>query len=465
MTEMNKLQSHLLLQKSPTYTSYYNGKMSFKLAGAAWNTYVEEAFPGLKDQNTSENIFKAVIDLYAESLIPMPEELKPFAQTLVPLLCRGAAPVLVLRDGTASFPEHFEMMSDGSFSIAAIFTRNLKEMQDNVVFADSDGNTSLYKKDIPEDFGPATTEGYQHHEDTTGNTLFRFALDDKGFGATLAALQDRFNHSILDQTVVAEMYARPFWYLLNVEMPPVNPFLPATKDAVDEALKERKDSSAPRIFTSSSEGPFGQLEPPTIGDMIAYHDSIVDKVPQSFGIPAHYFKPGSGVPPTGVALKVLTKRFSTKVSRMRDDILPTLEDLADLLGVEKTKEVIEPTGHKDEQAASQTPEGEVIEVQEEEPEVTMEYEFWGESDDLLQEALDAHGVALTTMGYPLKYIASVVTPGVDLDDYEDDSLGEPVPPFEEGAPTDMTAMGQPGLVPTATQVQNYEQNPGQRKRG
>lgn len=463
MTEMNKLQQHLLLQKSPTYTSYYNGKMSFKLAGEAWNTYVEEAFPGLKDQNTSENIFKAVIDLYAESLIPMPEELKPFAQTLVPLLCRGAAPVLVLRDGTASFPEHYEMMSDGSFTVAAIFTRNLKTMEDNVVFADSDGNTSLYKKEIPEDFGPANTEGYVHHEDTTGNTLFRFALDDKGFGATLAALQDRFNHSILDQTVVAEMYARPFWYLLNVEMPPVNPFLPATKEVVEDTLKERKDSSAPRIFTSSSEGPFGQLEPPTIGDMIAYHDSIVDKVPQSFGIPAHYFKPGSGVPPTGVALKVLTKRFSTKVSRMRDDILPTLEDLADLLGVEKTKEVIEPTSKK-EDAAGQT-EGEVIEVPEEEPEVTYEYEFWGESDDLLQEALDAHGVALTTMGYPLKYIASVVTPGVDLDDYEDDSLGEPVPPFEEGAPTDMTAMGQPGLVPTATQVQNYEQNPGQRKRG
>ncbi|QDP44056.1 portal protein [Microbacterium phage McGalleon] len=458
MTEMDKLQSHLLRLKSPTYSAYYNGKMSYTLHGTAWETYVTEAFPDLKNQNTSENIFKSVIDLYAENLIPRYDEMRDFSNTVVPLLCRGAAPVLVLADGTPSFPEHYELVSDGKFSIAALFTRSLEKMEDYVTYAYSDGRTELFKKDVPDDLSPASEEGYQHHESLTGATLLRFALDDKGFGATLAALQDRLNHSIIDQTVVEEMYARPFWFLMNVELPPVNPFLPATAGAVEEIVKERKGGdSAPRMFTTNGEGPFGQLEPPTITDMIAYHDSIIDKVPLTTGIPQHYFKPGAGTPPTGVALKVLMKRFSNRISRMRADIEPQLEELAILLGIEKDVEV--------EQPKKTDPEtGEAIEISEEATE--MEYGFWDTEDDLLQEALDAHGVALTTMGYPLAYIASVVTPGVDLDDYEDDSLGEPVPPAQgEGEPVDMTATGQVGLVPTATQVQNYEQNPGQRKRG
>ena len=53
--------------------------------------------------------------------------------------------------------------------------------------------------------------------------------------------------------------------------------------------------------------------------------------------------------------------------------------------------------------------------------------MWNTTDDLLQERLDAHGLALTQMGYPLEYVAEVVTPGVDLAGYGDDSLGEPVP--------------------------------------
>ncbi|QKY80240.1 portal protein [Microbacterium phage Leafus] len=461
MTEMTKLQDHLLRLKSPTYAAYYNGKMSYTLHGTAWADYVAEAFPDIKNMTTSENIFKSVIDLYAENLIPQYDELRGFAQTVVPLLCRGAAPVLVLQDGTATFPEHYELVSDGKYSIAAIFTRSLEKMEDYVTYAYSDGTTELFKKDVPDDLSPASEEGYQFHEKLTGATLFRFALDDKGFGATLAALQDRVNHSIIDQTVVEEMYARPFWFLMNVELPPVNPFLPATSAAVEEAVKERKGGdSAPRMFTTSGEGPFGQLEPPTLTDMIAYHDSIVDKVPLTTGIPQHYFKPGAGTPPTGVALKVLMKRFSNKISRIRDDIEPTLEELAELLGIEKDVEVEVPK--------QQDPEtGETIELAEDAP-VEFEYGFWATDDDLLQEALDAHGVALTTMGYPLDYIASVVTPGVDLDDYEDDSLGEPVPPAQgdvPGEPTDMTATGQTGLVPTALQVKNYEQNPGQRKRG
>jgi hypothetical protein len=444
-TSLTKLEGHILGKQSPTYTAYYNGKMSYALHGKAWETYISEAFPDLKSQVTSENIFKAVIDLYAENLIPQIKELRGFSNVLVPLLMRGECPVVVDSAGTPHFPEHYEMMSDGKFTVVAIFTRSLEKMLDNVVFAYNDGRTRLFSKPIPDDLSAAerSVEGYTFIEEKTGNTLFRFALDDKGFGPSLAALQDRLNHSIIDLTVVAEMYARPFWYLMNVAMPPKNPFLPAGSQQGDDAMREEKsDGASGRIFTTSSEGPFGQLEPPTITDMIAYHDSVMDKVSTTTGIPQHYFKPGNGVPPTGVALKVLSKRFNTKISRIRDDIYDMLEELATLLNIEKNSE------EKDE-------DGKVEKV----------YEFWSTDDDLLQEAMDAHGIALSTMGYPLGYIAEVVTPGVDLEDYEDDTLDEPgVNPGMPGVPTDMTATGQTGTPATPGQVKAYEQNPGQRAR-
>lgn len=433
MTTIDKLQAFLLAKDSPTYAAYYNGKMSYALHGKHWKEYITEAFPDIKEQQTSENIFKAVIDLYAENLVPVPDELKDFSNILVPLLSRGAAPVVLLRDGTVSYPEHYEMISDGKYTVAALFTRSIEKMQDYVTFAYSDGRTQLFVKDVPDDFTPADKVGYQFHEETTGNTLYRFALDDKGFGASLAALQDRINHSIIDQTVIAEMYARPFWYLMNVQIPPKNPYVRASSQDDDTMREQRTDGAAGRIFTTSSEGPFGQLTPPTIGDMIGYHDSIVDKVSQSSGIPQHYFKPGSGTPPTGVALKVLSKRFNNKIARMRDDLQSELELLATELGVERTVEV--------------------------EDKAENDFELWNTSDDLLQESLDAHGIALSQMGYPIKYVAEVVTPGVDLEDYEDE--------VEEGGlpadgPTDMTAMGQTGLVATPGQVEAYGQNPGQR---
>lgn len=436
MTDFNTIEAYLLSRESPTFASYYNGKMSYALHGKAWETYVAEAFPDLKSQNTSENIYKSVIDLYAENLVPIPEELRGFSNVLVPLLSRGECPVVVDSAGTPHFAEHYEMLSDGRYTVAAIYTRSLESMQDFVTFAYSDGHTRMFSKAVPKDFTAADREGYQLQEETTGNQLLRFALDDKGFGASMAALQDRVNHSIIDQTVIGEMYARPFWYLLNMEPPVVNPYLPASKRSED-VMREQDvgDGAAGRIFTTSSEGPFGQLVPPTIGDMIAYHDSIVDKVSQSTGIPQFYFKPGSGVPPTGVALKVLSKRFNNRIARMREDIGPGLEELAVLLGLKKEA--------KD---ASGKP----------------QYELWNTSDDLLQESLDAHGISLSQMGYPLDYIASVVTPGVDLNDYIDDGLQ--AAQLDPQAPVDMTAPGQTGLPATPGQVQSYAQNPGQRQK-
>lgn len=445
---MTKLEQHLMQLDSPTYTAYYNGKMSYKLHGKAWEDYVEEAFPDLAGMQTSENIFKGIIDLYAENLVPQPDELKGFSNSLVPLLSRGECPVVVDSSGTPHFAEHFEMVSDGRYTIAAIFTRDLEKMLDYVTFAYTNGVTRVFSKAVPEDLTASDKTGYTFEAEESGSTLFRFALDDKGFGATAAALQDRVNHSIIDQTVIAEMYARPFWYLLNTSIPPTNPYLPAgTQDKGDLMQEQKGDGAAGRIFTTSSEGPFGQLNPPTIADMIAYHDSILDKVSQNSGIPQFYFKPGSGTPPTGVALKVLSKRFNNKVSRMREDLEPVMGELAKAISLPKNSETKDPvTG-----------------------DVTKEYEFWNMSDDLLQESLDAHGISLSQMGYPLDYIASVVTPGVDLADYQDDSLGAPVPPAD-GAPvppgqqaaTDMTAMGQKGLPATPGQVAAYAQNPGQR---
>lgn len=459
--QMSKVEAFLLNRDSTTYSAYYNGKMSYKLAGQDWEQYVLEAFPELKNQNTSENVFKTVIDLYAENLVPKPEELRGFSNILVPLLTRGEAPVVVLKDGTVSFPEHFEMMSDGKFTIACIFTRSLANMLDYVTFAYSDGRTRLFQKPLPTDFTAPDKVGYQFVEETTGNDLFRFALDDKGFGATLAALQDRVNHSILDQTVVAEANVRPFWYLLNVDLPDKNPYLPPHVQQNDEAMTEQKGvkGSGGRVFTTSSQGPFGQLTPPDMSSMVAYHDSIINKVPLTTGIPAHYFKPGEGTPPTGVALKVLSKRFNNRIARIRDDIGPELERLCDVLGVEKTAEVKTPE-------AKATPEGTQPEPadqeQPEEQEVEMEYELWNTDDDLLQESLDAHGLALAQMGYPLEYIAEVVTPGVDLDDYTEEEAS-PIPgQATPGEPVDMTATGQQGLVATPGQVAAYGQNPGQR---
>lgn len=439
---MTKLEAYLLTKESKTYASYYDGKMSYALHGEAWETYVSEAMPGIKDQLTSENIFKTVIDLYGENLVPVPKELRGFGQCVPALLSRGECIVVVDSAGTPHFPEHFELLTDGKFTAAAIYTRSLEEMKDFVTFAYSNGKTRLFGKPIPEDWAPADKTNYQFIEEKSGNELFYFNLDDKGFGGTLAALQDRLNHSIIDLTVVAEMYARPFWYLLSTQLAPHNPFLPPALQADQEdAMKEVKTKGAAsgRIFTTSSEGPFGQLEPPTITDMVTYHDSIIDKVSLATGIPQYYFKPGTGTPPTGIALMVLSKRFNNRVSRIRDDINDELERLAALLGV--AKDGTEKIDGKDEKV----------------------YDFWAVDDDLLQEALDQHGINLSQMGYPLKYIAEVVTPGVDLDDYEEDVLPGQAPPPAGG--TDMTAMGQPGLPATPGQVQSYAQNPGQRAKG
>lgn len=386
----------LLEKNSLTYAAYYNGKMSYSLHGKEWEQYVAENFTEIQNMVTSENVFKDVIDLYKENLIPAPKELQGFGNIIVPMLCRGEAVAIMTKDKELHFPEHYEVISDGKYTICAVFSRSIKDMKDYVTFIDSTGYSELYSKKVPKDLSATDRKDYQFEENTTGNALYRFALDDKGFGASLASLQDRINHSIIDQTVVAEMYARPFWYLLNYQAPPAaNPYAKHPAPVDDGVMKEQKSAGGSgRIFATSSEGPFGQLDPPTLRDMHDYHDTLISKLSQSFGIPEYFFKPGgAATPPSGTALKILSQRFTNRVSRIRDNISPVLLQMAADIGI--------------------TPE-----------EGETEVSLWSSRNDLLQDAMDAHGLALVQMGYPLEYIAEVVTPGIDLDDYLDDGFDE-----------------------------------------
>lgn len=382
---MDKIKEALLKRTSDKYEPYYNGVMSYTLYGHSWDDYVKSAFPNLSELYTSENLFKVVIDLYAESLMPAPRELQLFRQTLVSLLCRGHAPVIIDDQGKAHFPEHYEMLSDGDYHVAAVFTRALSVGLDYVTFANSDGELDVWAKPIPTDLSPATREDYKHIDVGRG-TLLRFALTDHGFGRLLAPLQDRVNHSIIDQTLIAEMYARPFWYLLNTQLPPRNPYLPKVEDD-EPAMIEHARGEQGRVFTTSSPGPFGQLTPPTLNDMVAYHSSLVSKVSQVSSIPEFYLNLASSGVPSGVALKVLSKRFNQKVARIRDSLEPQLLEICEMLGLDPDA-------------------------------------LWPIGDDLLQDSLDMHGISLKQMGYPTDYIASVVTPGVDLDQYATDGLDD-----------------------------------------
>lgn len=372
----------LLNTVSPTYAPYYNGKMSYTLRGKDWDAHVSQAFPNLDAMTTSENVFRTVVDVYAESLRPDPDELQALGPLMIPLLCRGQAPAVITREGQLICPEHYEMVSDGDYTMAAIFTRSLREGLDYCTFASTDGVLDVWAKAIPDDLGPADRSGYAPVESSSGHLVVRLALDGKGMGPGLASLQDRINHSIIDQTIIAEMYARPFWYLLNTQLAPVNPYLPEDKRP-KPPLSRGKDAAGGRVFTTSSSGPFGQLTPPTLNDVVAYHESLIAKVSQTTGIPEFYMQGGS-TPPSGVALRTLSKRFHMRVARMRDDLEPALRELATTLGV------------------------------------GADVDLWSPDSDLLQEALDEHGIALAQMGYPLGYIASEVTPGVNLDDYEGD---------------------------------------------
>nr|DAK07698.1 MAG TPA: portal [Caudoviricetes sp.] len=381
------LAAKLLEQRSTTYNQYYAGKMSYRIHGDEWNKFVRNQYGAVADQTTSENVFKDVVDLYAENLIPTDPVFTGMHDGIVGLLTRGECIAIRTAQGTLVWPERYEVMSDGNYTIAAAFTRSLRKQEDYCTIIDSEGVAHLYSRPVPQDMSTTNREGYQLVEEEYGHTLYHLVTGDRGMGASLASLQDRINHSIIDQTIIAEMYARPFWYLLNYSAPPHNPYLPEDQQPSHEFMKEQPHKGASgRVFATSSEGPFGQLEPPTLNDMVAYHESLIHKVSQSWGIPEYYLRPTGGNAPSGTSLKVMSQRFNNRVNNLRLSLEPELMRIANDMGA---------TGMD-------------------------ESELWTDSNDLLQDSLDQHGLALTQMGMPRDYVAEVVAPGVDMDDYEEE---------------------------------------------
>lgn len=382
---MINIEKHLLNKRTPSFTDYYRGKIKFKVHGQEWGKFIAKNFPNIENTITSENVFKDSIDAYRDTLIPIPKALSGFKDSLVSLLTKSQAIAVVTRDGQVYFPENFEILDDGTDQIACIFSRSILDQMHYITIIDSRGFMKVWSKAMTEDSidsGRDTSlSGYTLQEETTGNHLFTFSLDDSGMGGHLASLQDRINHSILNQTVVSEMYARPFWYLLNYEAPLRNPYMDSGRSAVEEISGTQ---STGRIMATTSPGPFGQLEPPTIGDMIEYHNSLIQKVSRTTGIPEIYFQPQVGSQVSGRALLVLSKRFNTKVQRIRDQIEPILYDILELLGED------------------------------------IEQAMWPSNDDVGQEVIDEHGLMLIQMGYPLEYVSSIVTPGIDLSRYSGD---------------------------------------------
>lgn len=386
----------LMEQNTPTYMPYYVGKMSYRLHGAAWNKFVRENFDDVTSQVTSENIFKDVIDLYAENLLPVHEEFAGMQDNIVPLLTRGESVAIRTSDGKLVWPERYEVMSDGDYTVAAVFTRSLLKQKEYCTVLDTEGTGNLYERPMEED-GVGNKPDYKLVSEEPNHTLYHFTIGDKGMGAGLSSLQDRINHSIIDQTIIAEMYARPFWYLLNYNAPPTNPYLPPSAQPSQKTMEEQDAGAAGRIFATSSEGPFGQLEPPTLGDMVSYHESLVHKVSQSWGIPEYYLRPQGGNAPSGTSLRVMSQRFNNRVKNLRAALEPELMRLANDMELRS----------KD----------------------GTELALWEDSNDLLQDSLDAHGLALTQMGMPRDYVAEVVAPGIEMEDYENDGYQD-APPRE-----------------------------------
>lgn len=381
---LSDIQKELLKADPQPYYSYYRGLIDAQALPPDIRKIAATEYGETLLGYTSENIFKIVINTYATGLTAPRADLQGYNKALTPLLIRGAAPCIIQPNETLTFPENYTYITDGDYTMAAVFTRSLSQNTDYVTFIDSEGAAQTWSKPTKNPYNKDFAKDWKLLEEDTGYQLHMLTLPDTGFGPTLAALQNRINASIITQTRVADMYARPFWYLLNTYQPPENPYTNGDTPAP-------KPSSKPgqRIFITDSQGPFGQLTPPTLKDVVDFHNTILEKVTQTTGIPPYYFTPGTGTPPTGVALKVISERYRQNIQAMRDTLNPTLQAILTSIG-----------------ATPDTDDGGHI--------------IWQSADDLTQDALDAHGIALTTMGYPLDYIATQVTPGVDLTAYETD---------------------------------------------
>ncbi|QXT62746.1 phage portal protein [Tessaracoccus palaemonis] len=152
-------------------------------------------------------------------------------------------------------------------------------------------------------------------------------------------LQDANNKSVANLVVTEEAYARPFRYLLNFKPASDNPFVAAGEymtamaKAANSTVKRRFDPSRQQIFTHDGPGPFGQLDPADLQQLVKVQDAWAVKIARVVGIPPYYLTQTSGDVPSGQSLRVLTSRLTARVRRFQRDSAPVLRGLAQLLGI------------------------------------------------------------------------------------------------------------------------------------
>ena len=152
-------------------------------------------------------------------------------------------------------------------------------------------------------------------------------------------LQDALNKSVANLVVTEESYARPFRYLLSYKPESSNPFVAAGEymqamaTAASNSVKRRFDPTRQQIFTHDGPGPFGQLDPADLLQLVKVQDAYAVKIGRTVGIPPYYLTQTSGDVPSGQSLRVLTARLTARVRRFQRDSGPVLRGLAQLLGI------------------------------------------------------------------------------------------------------------------------------------
>lgn len=195
---------------------------------------------------------------------------------------------------------------------------------------DADGDPDW----IPHDFDAVPVVWWKQGATTTGGHGTSILLD-------AIPLQDGLNKSVANLIVTEEAYARPFRYLLNYKPQSENPFtaageyMAAAAQSVASAARRKFDPTRQQIFTHDGPGPFGQLDPADLQQLIQVQDAYATKIGRVIGIPPYYLTQTSGDVPSGQALRVLTSRLTARVRRFQADSTPVLRGLAQLLGIEQ----------------------------------------------------------------------------------------------------------------------------------
>lgn len=167
-------------------------------------------------------------------------------------------------------------------------------------------------------------------------------------------LQDALNKSVADMVVLGEDYAEPFWYLLKYRSNDNphradNPFVPSLApaplpgvpqgaglvgDATAGQPARKFDRRRQSVFTTSAEGPMGQLDPPDLKKLNDVQDSFALKITRVVGLPSFYVTQTSGDVPSGESLRVLLTRRTGRLRRFQNEALPVIRGFAQLMGIE-----------------------------------------------------------------------------------------------------------------------------------